>query len=101
MDIKRNLQNKSQLEYIDRFLGTDNWRSRVTSSREVVMLIDVLKDRLAPLGYDQQKVRALPVKNQRNNVLYHLVYASKHERGNEIWESIAKTTATGQRSFNI
>ncbi len=101
MDIKRNLQNKSQLQYIDQFLGTKDWRSRVKSPGDVVKLIDVLREQLAPVGYDQKAVRSLPVLNRNKNVLYHLIYASKHVKGNAIWESIAKTTATGQQSFSI
>ncbi len=43
----------------------------------------------------------MPIKNDKNNVLYHLVLASKHDRGDQIWQSITRTDGKGQRSFGF
>lgn len=99
MDIKRTFANAES--YITRFLGTDSWKERVQWPQQVVELIDVLRAQLGKFGYQQEKVRSLAVENRQHNVLYHLVFATKDRLGNKIWESIARTSAKGQRSFNF
>ncbi len=97
MDIKRNFAEHEP--FITRFLGTDGWKQRVRSAQQAVGLIDVLKEQLGAFGYKQDKVRSLEIKNTTGNVLYHLVYATKDPLGSKIWQSIAKTTPSGQRSL--
>ncbi len=91
--IKRNFDNPSTprfKEVIDRMFGNDQWRSRILGARDVVRLIDVLREQLAGLGYDGEKVNTLPVTNDQGGVLYHLLFASKAPRGTAIWKSISR-----------
>ena len=98
-DIKRNLANNAA--YLDRFLGTQAWRPLVRKPKDVVKLIDVLRNQLQGFGYTSYAERSPPVKNVKGVVLYHLVYASKHHLGSELWAKIAKTTAKGQRHLGF
>jgi hypothetical protein len=54
---------------------------------------------LGVFGYTQDKIRSLEVKNRQGGVIYHLVYATKNPLGNKIWQSIARTDPSGQRSL--
>jgi three-Cys-motif partner protein len=97
MDAKRNWGQGSEAR-LTKALGTEAWRDRVRKPRDVTRAIDVLRDRLQAFGYTGQDVRSVEVRNSTGGVLYHLVYASKHKKGDEIWQSIAKTLK-GQRSL--
>ena len=99
--IKRSLHADGTKALLDRFLGTTSWRDLVTLPDEVVRLIEVLREQLGSLGYGTDAVRALPVRNTQNVVMYHLVFASKHDRGDKIWNSIARGSPSGQRSFGF
>jgi hypothetical protein len=72
-----------------------------TEASDVVQLINVMREQLRPLGYTDVKLDSMPIKNDRNNVLYHLVFASKHDRGDQIWQSISRTDGKGQRAFTF
>jgi hypothetical protein len=39
------------------------------------------------------------VRNNSGGGVYHLLYATKHQLGNKIWESIARTEAGGQKNL--
>lgn len=99
--IKRNLHEAKFHEKVDRFFGTTTWRGKITEASDVVQLIDLLRDQLRPLGYTDVKLDSMPIKNDKNNVLYHLVFASKHERADKIWQSITQTDGKGQRSLKL
>ncbi len=96
--IKRNFYHSGFHDRIDEMLGTKAWRSVVHSAEHVPMLIDVLREQLATLGYESERVNTLPVKAEKNLLLYHLVFASKDERGTAIWKSITKHDGP-QRGF--
>ncbi|MDX2166153.1 MAG: three-Cys-motif partner protein TcmP [Deltaproteobacteria bacterium] len=97
MDIKRNLGRAGG--FITRFLGTERWRDVVKKPEDVVKLVEILRSQLAAFGYEQEKVRDLPIKQSTNAVMYHLIYATKDRLGNKIWDTIARTTAQGQRGL--
>lgn len=98
--IKRNFQHNSLKRDIDRFLGTDVWRERMGEGLKISVLIQVLREQLAAFGYDTNDVlRSVPIKNNQRGVLYHLVFASKHDRGGKIWNSITKNEPSGQKSL--
>jgi three-Cys-motif partner protein len=99
--IKRNFSKPGFHETIDRIVGTPDWRSAVKSSEDVPKLIDYLRSSLASIGYTGDSVRSLPVENSKDNVLYHLVFATKHELGNNIWQSVARITPRGDREFDF
>lgn len=54
---------------------------------------------VAILGFAGKTVRSMPIKNTKEGVLYHLVFATKDPLGDKIWSSIAQTDARGQRSL--
>jgi three-Cys-motif partner protein len=95
---------------VDRFIGTDVWRDiyaswqnkprRTGVHRE---LMDLYKDRLKSLGYQDVKqsdeIMSEPlVRNtKRNAPLYRLIFASKHPLGDEFWEKITNRDIHGQK----
>ena len=101
-DIKRNLwQHESSQHNMDEALGTSRWRSIAKGPGDAARLIDVFREQLQTLGYGSKDVRAQPIKNSSNVVLYYLVYASKHPRGDAIWKSVTKNEPSGQRGFGF
>ena len=63
-------------------------------------LIPILLERLTTLGYRNDEVRTMPVKNDHGGLLYHLVFASKSRTGTAIWNSIS-THDGPQRGFTF
>lgn len=101
-DIKRNLgQSSNTKRWLDEALGTNTWSSQISSMTDVAGLIEIFKKQLSTLGYLSQQVRSEPIKNSQNLPLYYLVYASKSERGDSIWQSITKNSPSGQRGFDF
>jgi len=74
-------------------------REGFASPDDVVAEIAALRRELEQFGYLNEQVRSMPVTNTKHVILYHLVFASKNSKGNEIWESITKTESGGQRSW--
>jgi three-Cys-motif partner protein len=101
-DIKRNLrQHEKTRRSLDEALGTPDWASKISNDTDVAALIDVFKSQIATLGYGSQQVRSEPIKNSQNVTIYYLVYASKNDRGDKIWQSITKNKPTGQRGWGF
>jgi three-Cys-motif partner protein len=98
-EIKRNLERNraTYTEYLNRALGTDRWQQTVQTPDDVTRLIRVFRDALEPLGYSKENTYTHPIKNEKNVVLYHLLFASKHRRGDAIWESVTRRAPSGQR----
>jgi len=94
--IKRNFHNPID---IDAIVGTSDWRIEIRDAQHVTGLFEYLRKSLIGIGYSDENVRSLAIKNDNNAILYHLIYATKDKLGNKIWESIAKTDARGQRSL--
>jgi three-Cys-motif partner protein len=84
---------------IDGMIGCTDWRSTVHHAGDVVKLIGYLQRSLASIGYTDERVRVLQVKNDQQGLLYHLVFATKNPLGNRIWKSITRTDPSGQRSM--
>lgn len=83
----------------DPMVGTEDWRCDVRSAGDVPRLVAHLQRSLERLGYTGAQTRAMPIENNQHGLLYHLVFASKHDRGDRIWNSIVKTEASGQRNL--
>lgn len=94
--LKRNFGKRGFDRRIDAIVGTDAWRAKVRGARDVPRLIGYLRSSLVGLGYASDQVRSLPITNSRNVPIYHLVFATRHERGNAIWQSIARRSPAGQ-----
>lgn len=86
---------------LDDFFGDDEWQRECKSARakgQVRMgraLLDAYKRRLSGLGYYGVHDFTL-VKNTKGVPLYHLVFASRHTRGEEFWGKISRRLSTGQ-----
>jgi three-Cys-motif partner protein len=98
-EIKRNLERNraTYTALLDRALGTDEWQPIVRKRGDILQLVEVFRRQLQrQFGYTTARARTAPIKNDKNVPLYHLVFASKHSLGNELWESITKRTPAGQ-----
>ena len=95
---------------VDRFFGTSDWRMVYTrwhnKPRKTGIhreLLDLYKDRLRSLGYQDVKqsdeIMSEPlIRNTRRNApLYRLIFASKHPLGDEFWQKITKRDIYGQK----
>ena len=101
-DIKRNLaQSKKTAAWLDEALGTPTWRGRQRDETDVNALVEVLVSQLQKLGYSGTRFCAPSIKNNVRVPLYHLVFASKHDRGDKIWASILRKDPSGQSSFPL
>jgi three-Cys-motif partner protein len=94
--IKRNFHNNYDF---DDMVGTKEWRKNVRCAQDVHHLVDHLRESLGRLGYTGERVRSMPVRNSKEGTLYYLVFATKKPLGDDIWTSIVKTDARGQRSL--
>ena len=95
-DLVRNLRQHA--DRITTFLGTQTWKDRVTDPKDVLKLLDVLREQLLPFGYQKAEVRYEPLlKNTKNAPLYHLVLVAKHGLAEKIWRSVIRTEGSGQK----
>jgi three-Cys-motif partner protein len=86
---------------MDSFFGTPNWRriveargqgEHVTSRK----LLDLYESQLKSLGYAYVNDDAR-VTNSMRSTIYHIVFASRHPLGAEVFERISRQTHHGQR----
>ncbi len=94
--IKRNFHNN--LDF-DNMIGTTEWRKDVRTAHDVPKLVDHFRRSLGKLGYSDENVRPIPIKNRKDGQLYQLVFATKDRLGNKIWNSIISIEHTGQRNL--
>lgn len=87
---------------VDRFFGGRQWRQIYKQPRGGVplrrSLLDLYKDGLTKLGYkDVRSVDEPLIRNEQTRApLYRLLFASKHERGNEFWQAVTRRDVYGQ-----
>ena len=87
MDLKRTIGEETNVRLADA-LGT---QGLVRKAQDVTRAIDDLRTQLRSFGYTGRDVRDVPVTNRNNTPLYHLVYVSKHDLGDEIWQSVVRS----------
>jgi three-Cys-motif partner protein len=97
-DAKRN-HAQGAAERLARATGSTRVRELVRKPTDTVKAIHELRASLEKLGYTGFETRTAPIRNTNNVILYHLVYVSKDNKGDVIWNSIVRTTATRQRSL--
>jgi three-Cys-motif partner protein len=104
MGILMNLHQYTQSERnaLNRFMGSARWqedyRKTPTTFNEICK--GIAKEYLAnlkSLGYLAVDGDRIPVKTDRNSLLYYLLFASKHPRGNDFWRKIKLIDPHGQR----
>lgn len=97
--IKRNFHTMPFREHVSAILGNEEWRAEVKSASDVPKLIELLRARLASLGYRPERSRSIPITNGPNVVMFYLVFFSKHALGERIWKSLARTMPSGQKDL--
>jgi three-Cys-motif partner protein len=98
-EIRRNLDRHraTYTTLIDNAVGTTEWQPLVKKPDDATKLIRVFKGQLQTrFGYTQGDVRSAPIRSEGNVPLYHLIFASKHPKGDAIWESITRRMPSGQ-----
>jgi three-Cys-motif partner protein len=101
-ELRRNLEINPDTygDALDRALATPKWRDRMRSTKDVVRgFIDTYREQLEPFGYTQERTATAVIRNDQNVPMYHLVYASKHTRGDKIWSSVVRNEASGQKTI--
>lgn len=97
--IKRNW--KLQLDRLDKFLGGDGYKEAFfgamgqDSGKASRILLDYYESRLGDIGYAYPNDEVW-IPNTKQVKLYHMVFASKHPRGNDFWQKIINRSPKGQ-----
>lgn len=106
MGILMNLHQYTQNERnaLNRFMGSARWQDdyRRTPRSFNEICTEIAKEYLAnlkSLGYLAVDGDRIPVRTDRNSLLYYLLFASKHRRGNDFWRKIKLVDPHGQRHF--
>ena len=104
MDLNRNFERYAAKEQskLDRFVGTPDWREKMTTPRPTIALREYYKDRMRRyLGYEAFGSYDRPVRNSKHAELYKLIYASKIKLGSDIWDRVNKDEPDGQISLLV
>ena len=99
--IKRNWRR--DLPQLDRFMNGRGYRKAFESAmtREdpgitpTRVLLDAYEKELKGIGYKYVRDQ-VGVKNSTGLPLYHLIFASRHERGSEFWDKVTSRQESGQ-----
>jgi three-Cys-motif partner protein len=108
MGIRLNLRQYSQSEgdALTGFLGNSTWREDFelggSPSQIGHRILDRYIRQLRQLGYETVKNREVAVRsNQHNLLLYFIVLASRHPRGQDFWRKITQIQPSGQRLLGL
>jgi three-Cys-motif partner protein len=108
MGIRMNIHQyiKTKGSALDTFMGSDQWRQRFKRAPSSISQVcreitNEYQERLRELGYGVVDSDRIPVKTDRNALLYYLVFASKNARGNEFWHKIKLIDPHGQKDFGF
>jgi len=103
--IRRFMEDPGFIDRLDSFFGSTDWRSLIElreGGEQVTNrhLLDAYQERLRALGYIHvyDHVR---ITNSKSSTIYHLVFASKHERGAEFFQKISRVRFTGQTQMDL
>ncbi len=108
MGIRMNLRQYSQSDSnaLTFFLGNDSWRADVEEGGSPSLIgrriLDRYMQQLRALGYGTVQNREIPVRSDQNNLLlYFIVLASRHPRGQDFWRKITQIQPSGQRLLDL
>jgi len=93
-------------EELDDFFGDPTWQeeykteSQKSGRKKGRVLLDIYEQRLRNVGYQAFDDHIL-VKTTGGLHLYYLLFASKHERGADLWHKISQKSYTGQLKLRI
>lgn len=104
MGIRMNIHQYSKKEQsaLKQFVGSDRsikqFRTAPSSIDQVCREItNEYRDNLRGLGYQVVDGDQIPIKTEKNALLYYLLFASKDPRGNDFWRKISLIDPHGQR----
>ena len=103
--MKRFIDRPSYEQPLDRYFGSPHWRDLVDqkAAGEAITsraLLDHYENRLRELEY-VCFVDDIRIVNSRESTIYHMVFASKHERGCEFFRKSSKKSSAGQMKLDI
>jgi three-Cys-motif partner protein len=108
MGIRMNLHQykESEKNALNRFMGSARWQQRY---RQVLTSFDQAcreiaqeyLENLRSLGYLAFDSDLIPIKTDRNVLLYYLMFASKNPRGTDFWRKISLIDSHGQRKLGL
>jgi len=82
---------------MDRAFGVPDWRDLLAKQRITFGdLLDLYKKQLGRIGY-AYTYDSTRIQNPHGSTIYHLVFASKHKRGEEFFQKISQRTYDGRR----
>lgn len=96
--LKRN-RMVANMKKVDAFFGTDTWRPALESGEQAKLshFATCYGAQMASLGYMDLGSAAEPkMRISTGTLLYTLRFYSKHQRGHEFWEKVARIAPTGQ-----
>jgi three-Cys-motif partner protein len=106
MGVRMNLHQYTQKEgtALDNFMGSNRWRQRfqqnlVSFDQACREIANEYLENLRSLGYLVVDGSQIPVRTDRETLLYYLLFASKDPKGNEFWRKIGVIDPHGQRSL--
>jgi three-Cys-motif partner protein len=108
MGITMNLRQylRTEGDALTEFLGNMTWREDVemggSPSQVGHRILERYMRRLGELGYDTIRNREIQVRSAQNNLLlYFIVLASRHPRGQDFWEKVTRIQPSGQRLLGL
>jgi len=89
---------------LDSFIGSNRWQQRrqqkLMSFEDICReIVNEYMENLRDLHYLAFGDEMVPVTTKQNSLLYYLLFASKHPKGNEFWRKIGLIDPQGQRRF--
>lgn len=108
MGIRLNISQYSDSEgaALTGFLGNTRWREDLEAggspSQVAQRIVDRYMRQLQELGYGIVQNRDVSVRSAQNNLLlYFIVLASRHPRGQDFWRKITRIRPSGQREMEF
>ncbi len=108
MGIRMNIHQHTKKEggALDSFVGSARWRQKFLNAPSSIdevcrEITNEFQDNLRGLDYRMIDRDHIPVRTDQNSLLYYLIFASKHPRGNEFWRKITLINPYGQRRFQL
>ncbi len=96
--VRHRLASTKQDDPFDAYFGTPAWRDACEKRGEIPFgpkLLELYKDQLRTLDY-KCVGNIMPVVKDGERALYVLIFASKHDRGEEFWAKVARKEPSGQ-----
>jgi three-Cys-motif partner protein len=108
MGIRMNIHQHTKKEggALDSFVGSGRWRQKFKNAPSSIdevcrEITNEFQDNLRGLDYRMIDRDHIPVRTDQNSLLYYVIFASTHPRGNEFWRKITLINPYGQRKFQF